>query len=374
MTLKFLETDSGLIYDTIMEELADGVGEPLYAGDERRIFGEALAMILMTAYNDLNDAAKQKALKYASGEVLDALGERVGVERIAPTPATATFTFTLSAAQAEDVIVPAGTRITEDGIVHWATTEELSITAGTLSGDVIGECEKAGEAYNGIAAGSINVLVDLIPYVSTVSNTTVTENGDDGEAYDEDGDERLRERIRLANAAFSVAGPEEAYKYFVLSSDPSIIDAYCTSPSACQVDIYPLMEGGELPTEEELQAVEDALSDDVRPMTDLVTAKSPTQVTYDINIKYYVTVENEDAAVTYVETDGGAIDDYISWQCEELGRDISPDALRQRVMANTEQLGVLVERMDVTAPVFTAVDKIAVAKWSGTLTVEHEVI
>ena len=36
--LKFIETTDETIYTDILEELENGVGEPLYPGDERRIF------------------------------------------------------------------------------------------------------------------------------------------------------------------------------------------------------------------------------------------------------------------------------------------------------------------------------------------------
>ena len=45
--LKFIDTEAGPIRDGILEDLENGVNEPLYPGDERRIFGEALALSLI---------------------------------------------------------------------------------------------------------------------------------------------------------------------------------------------------------------------------------------------------------------------------------------------------------------------------------------
>lgn len=373
MTIKFMETDAQTVYDTIMNNLTDEVNEPLYPGDERRIFGEALAMVLMLIYNDLNDAGKQKALSYASGEVLDALGERVGVTRIEPTAAHDTFRFSLDAVQAVNVIIPQGTRITQDGVIYFSTDNIAVITAGSLYVDVEATCQEVGEDYNGIDAGNINVLVDLIPYVSGVINLNGTDGGDNGEEYNDDGDEKLRERIRLANSAFSVAGPEEAYKYHVLSADPDIIDAYIDSPSANVINIYPLLTGGDIPDDNMIAIVTAALNDSVRPMTDNVTVQKPTQVDYDINVKYYCTKDNEVEAVNLMESDGGAIDAYIEWQCGALGRDISPDALRRLALSSIDNNNV-VERLDIVSPVFTEISADKVPKFSGTLTVSHEVI
>lgn len=40
--IKLTTTDASTLYKTIITELEKGAGEPLYPGDERRIFGEAL--------------------------------------------------------------------------------------------------------------------------------------------------------------------------------------------------------------------------------------------------------------------------------------------------------------------------------------------
>ena len=97
--------------------------------------------------------------------------------------------------------------------------------------------------------------MDLIPYIESAENITVSSGGDDGEPYSEDGDEKYRERIRLSPATQSTAGPESAYRYFVLSADPSIIDVAieCPEDQPNVVNLYPLMAGGEIPDEAVLQ-------------------------------------------------------------------------------------------------------------------------
>ena len=83
--LKFIETTDETIYTDILEELENGVGEPLYPGDERRIFGDTMAKVIVAVYNTVNDACRQKMLRYARGTVLDALGENRDVIRLDPT-------------------------------------------------------------------------------------------------------------------------------------------------------------------------------------------------------------------------------------------------------------------------------------------------
>ena len=69
----FIETDAKKIYDRIITGVEGYVGESLYPGDERRIFADAIAAVFVSLFNQMNDAAKQKMLQYARGDVLDAL-------------------------------------------------------------------------------------------------------------------------------------------------------------------------------------------------------------------------------------------------------------------------------------------------------------
>lgn len=76
-SFNFVETDSAKIYTTVIDSLMTYCTEALYPGDERRIFGEALVTVLVSMYNEFNDKMKQRTLRYARGEVLDAIGERL---------------------------------------------------------------------------------------------------------------------------------------------------------------------------------------------------------------------------------------------------------------------------------------------------------
>ena len=373
----FVATDTQSIYNTVLDSLMDAVNEPLYPGDERRIFAEALIMVLVSVYNDMNDTAQQRVLKNARGYVLDAIGEMRNTPRLEPSAAYDTFRFSVSAAQASNIVIPAGTRITPDGEVYFATQAAAVLQAGDLHVDVLAVCVTPGADYNGLAEGAVNVLVDLIPYITAVSNLNGTSGGDNGEPYpwedDGSGDNRYRERIRLAPSTYSVAGPAAAYKYFALSASPNIIDVEVDSPEGNHIDIYPLMAGGEVPTENEIKVIQAAFPDDVRPMTDVVTVKAPTQESYGIEIKYYCTIDNEAQAVQTVEADGGAIDLYNEWQIAALGRDINPDQLRKFILAPADGTAA-VDRVEIVSPVLKSMTKKQVAKFNGTVTVSHEVV
>ena len=259
--LDLVDVDSNSIYQDVITSLESGVGEPLYPGDERRIFGEALVAVLVAYMSKANDASRQTLLRYARGQVLDAVGERLGVERIAATPATCTLKFELSAAQAQAITIPAMTRVTADGKLYFATDAPCVIASGQTVGTVSASCTEAGESGNGLLPGTLTTLVDLQPYVATVTNTTATAGGDDGEPYTTEGDDRLRERIRLAPNALSVAGPEQAYVYWAMTADPGIVDVAAFSDEyddtiACEVHDGMAFVGGDLLDPEALLTVE----------------------------------------------------------------------------------------------------------------------
>ena len=220
--LNFIETDAAKISDTVLEELENGVNEPLYPGDERRIFGEALSQVVVAVYNSVNDACRQKMLRYARGSVLDDLGETRDVYRHTPTAATTTLSFGVDEAVSSNIIIPAGLRVTSDFVHYFLTDETAILYAGALSVEVTASAENGGEDYNDIAPGAICKIVDVseVPLIDYVLNIDATTGGGD-----EEGDEAYRERIREAENRLSTAGPAQAYKYWALSANPLVSDA-----------------------------------------------------------------------------------------------------------------------------------------------------
>ena len=374
--VNFININADDLYRQIMEELENGVGEPLYPGDERRIFGEALVPVFLAILSSANDAARQKMLKYARGTVLDALGERTNTKRLEAQPAKTILRFIVSTPQPTNIIIPKWTKATPDANVYFATDEEAILKAGTYSVDVPASSVTGGSFNNGYAPDTITTLVDLIPFISGVTNIVTTYGGDDGEPYTEEGDEHYRERIRLASSKFSVAGPQKAYIYWAKTADPEIEDVAVLSPSAGVVKIVPLLKGGEIPDETVLKKVLAVTSaDDIRPLTDHVIVEAPAIEYYDIELKYYTTASNEGIVINNIEGPGGAIERYIQWQDTALGRDINPDQLKRFILSPTwAEVPTGALRVDVIKPVFTPLAKTKVARFSGNLIVTHEVV
>jgi phage-related baseplate assembly protein len=78
-------------------------------------------------------------------------------------------------------------------------------------------------------------------------------------------------------------------------------------------------------------------------------------VNYNIEIEYFVDQDRSTEASAIQEAVTEAVNGYISWQKEKLGRDINPSELIARVMAAGAK------RVIVTSPVYTQVEPYQVA-------------
>ena len=371
--MNFIETDTALLYDQMITAMESAVGEPLYPGDERRIFSEALVALIVSIYNDVNEACKNKMLAYASGEILDALGERTNTKRLEASCATVMLRFSMVSTLDTDIVIPKGTRVTPDSSVYFSTVDISSIKAGSKYVDVLAKADTPGADCNGYAAGSIKQMVDMIQYIDSVVNIDESAGGDDGEPYTEEGDNNYRERIKLSVTKYTTAGSKESYRYYALSANASIKDVAVTSPSPGTVLITPICKGGTLPGEEILKQIKDICSaDDVRPMTDQVLVQAPTPIQYTINFKYYTTSEDEKACIEAIEGEGGAIEQYTAWQDTKLGRDINPDKLRALCLNPPNGIGCI--RLDIISPERIVVSENEIAMHNVDIVVTHEVV
>jgi len=126
-----------------------------------------------------------------------------------------------------------------------------------------------------------------------------------------ESDERLRERVQLAPEAFSVAGPEGAYRFHAMTADVNIKDVGVRSPYPGAVDVIPLVNDGDgTPTEETLDRVRLALrKEDVRPLTDMVNVRPPDIVPYTVEVELFI-AEGPDKDVVEQEA-REALEEYV---------------------------------------------------------------
>lgn len=325
--VSFVETDPEAIKAEIVSRYENAAGRTLATADPIRIFLLAVADEIIQQRVLINMAAQSNLLSYATGEYLDALGEYLLVSRLPASKAVTNIRFTLSQALEEVYVIPAGTEIT-NGIVTFATDEELVIAAGDLTGDVSASCTVAGVAGNGYLPGQISTIVMPMTFVDLAENTNATYGGADIES-----DEDYAERIRLAPNSFSVAGPIKAYVFYTQSVSSAIIDVSVDSPTPGVVNVYPLLEGGVIPDQTLLDKVLEKLSaEDVRPLTDDVHALQAEAVTYTINVRYFIKNSDKNKAETIRTNVAAAVENYRLWQQGKIGRDIVPAELVRAVM------------------------------------------
>lgn len=274
----FITRDAAAITVEMVAAYEAATGRTLQPAQPERLLINLFAYRENLVRIGIQEAAKQNLLAYASYPMLDYLGELVGVGRLDALPAKTTISFYLTAPQAFDVTIPAGTQVgSKDGAVIFVTDYTLTIPAGEAAGWIAATATTAGVVGNGYIAGEVADLVEPVPYVNSAANTTTTSAGADVES-----DEHMRDRIKEAPESWTNAGSKGAYRFFTKSAHPQIIDVTVSSPSAAVVNVYPLMSYG-LPSQEVLDLVEAALNDEkVRPLTDQVHALAPTQVNFSI--------------------------------------------------------------------------------------------
>ena len=347
-------------YESFISE-ATGQTVSLERSSVHRMELYAAAAQIYQAMQYIDRQGKQNILKYSYSDFLDNLASFKGVTRNPAAAATTTLRFTLSAERDTATGIPQGTRVSTAGSVYFATDVYAEIPAGSTTVDVPATCTVAGTDGNGLAIGELTTIVDPIPYVASVSNTTATEGGAEIES-----DADLAERVFLAPGAYSTAGPEDGYIYHAKAYSPAVGDVKVTSDQeAGTVDIVFIMADGSTPGEEMIEGMEGYMrSKDIRPMSDLVRIAAPEEVRYTINLTYYINRSDSAKAVTIQAAVAQAVEDYKTWQ-RAIGRDVNPSQLTRMVM----DAGA--KRVIVTAPAYTVVGKTKVSALQGAAVVTY---
>ena len=328
--IAFAQKDPDTIQLEILSLYEQFSGRTLARADPVRLFINAITLVIIQQRNLIDWAAKQNLLAYASGNYLEHIGALLGVSRLTPTSSSCTVKFSVELPFSNDKVIPAGFRVCAGDDV-FALTDDCTILAGETEAYATVQAETAGSSMNGILPGEMTKLRDVLPFAAKVENVTATSGGSD-----EESDEALRERIQIAPESFSCAGPKHAYDFYARSANPDIADVAVIGPPEIEpghVDVYVLMAGGELPSDEVLgQVLEVCSRDDVRPDTDYVSAKCPEPVEYDLNVKFWVDEAKASSALLLAAQVEAAAKGWVQWQRQSLGRDINPSELVRRMV------------------------------------------
>ncbi len=339
---EIIDSDAWEMKKNMIDKFQELSGRTLTeSSPETRIF-ETVAYVMALREENYNDVAKQNYLRYARNERLDLRGEIYGRRghRLKEQSAQATFRFYISEVQATDIVITKGTRIQYNEL-YFETEEELKILKGSLYVDGIATCTTTGKSGNEIPPGQIKSIVDLYPYYNKVENITATNGGNNVET-----DESYRERIREIPESFTTAGSVGAYEFWTKTASQSIIDVRVVSPNPCEVDIYVWSDIGFATQELKDRILSVVNNEEVRPLTDKVTIKDPTVISYSLDFSYFI--DKDDEATVNIIKDRAITETnkYIEWQKLKIGRDINTDELIKRLKI------IGVKRVVITTPNF----------------------
>lgn len=353
--IKFVDNDILKLEESLKKGYEEIMGVHINNGDPINDFISWVTYIFSIANNNINFTGKMNLLRYSQGVYLEALGELVGVKRNLARGAKATIKYTFSKIFDQVITIPKGHKVASGNLFFELDNDiELPIGSREVTGNVT--CLQDGKLGNNLPIGSINTIVDTVPYLYTVENINISSGGADLET-----DDSLRERIKLKPTSFSAAGPIAAYRYYTLTAHQDIIDAHIYTPkeSPGTVKIIPLLKKGKIPENEVLKLVAKVLSaDDIRPFTDKVEVIAPIASNYTINFKWWINKEDDVTIIT--SSVNKAVEEYKQWQKEKLGRDINPNKLVQLLI----QAGA--KRVEIVSPIFTKIEKTHIAQDTGT--------
>ncbi len=313
---QFVHEDGLQIIAEMKADMEARLAKQLAPGDVETLLINGFAYREQLLRTNINDTARQNLVSFARNTSLDYLGMLVGVTRLPASSALCTVRFNLIDGHG-GVVIPENLRVqSTDGKVIFLTTQSVPVAADVFVVDIICECSTPGKVGNGYDLGKISIILDPKPYLTTAANIDIPQGGADDETDDE-----LRERIKLAPASFSVAGPIGAYKFFAKSASSSIVDVSVTSPEPGVVNIYPLLENGTLPSVEILDAVNAICNaEKVRPLTDTVNVLSPSKVDYEIVVDLMLLPDAVEDEVLSVVNEN--LNKYKSDRINRLGIDV----------------------------------------------------
>jgi phage-related baseplate assembly protein len=336
----FAVKDAGLIRSELLTDYEKAyfelttVAKVLAPADPIRMLLLTIAQHFTQERVIFDQGCKMNLLKYSRNGFLDNVVGLHGPrgDRLPAAAALTTLEFTLTSVLPFDVVIAAGTGAQTVNDLLFETTADIPILAGQQSGSGTAQCTTAGLIGNGYVAGQVSSLTNWNqPYGVNVRNITETAGGSDSEQ-----DDRYRVRGWLLPETYSTCGCEDAYRAFALGAHPDIVQCQVISFPiiAGEVWLYPLMRGGQVPTQEILDLVLDACSPTTnRPTSDWVKAFFPDLVNYTVHVDWWALRDNLIPIDQITAKVNQVVNDWILWTRGAIGGDIIPDDLIRRVIA-----------------------------------------
>lgn len=358
--------DEGITLESIREEMIADYQEQyaaendteltLYPAHPRRLELNVIAGQIYQAYEFAEYLFKQNLIRYMDDNVLWNWGANLGFSESNLAAARCTLEFSTNEVLAYPVTIPASTRATAGDDVYFATDAECTIPAGETTVTVGATCTEKGNAGNGYAVGQIDILADPVLYVAGVKNISSSAGG-----ADEYSGDALREKIFLFPSTYSVAGPQDAYKYYVKAYSTDIVSVNITTDkSTAAVKIYIMLSDGKVPDEQYCKNVLQYLQGLKRfPDTDKIEVLSPEVVEYAVKAAYYISTSSRDTESTIKTSVESAAKAYTGYEYSNLGYDINPDVLCEYARVAGAK------RLEITEPAYQALEENQIAVCTG---------
>ena len=310
----FVNRDPDMIMSEIKAQMEAMLGRQLQPAQVEQLILQIIGYREVLLLERFNAGMAQMLYQFSQAPVLDYIAGLVAVERLPAANSGCIVRFNLVPGHGS-VVIPAGTRVaTGDSKAIFELADDILIPPSVNSVEALVTAQIAGKAANGYVPGFVNKILDPLAFVSSVTNMTTTGGGSD-----EETDEQLRERIKLAPTQYSTAGSRQSYIYHAKSANPAIIDVSVSSPIPGTVYIVPLLaQGAYAQVIADIHAV--CSAETVRPLTDTVIVSEPTEIFYDIEVELTI---YEGANITDTEIKVlDALKEYTESKSQRLGLDI----------------------------------------------------
>jgi len=147
----FIDRDPDIITKEWIALYEEKTGKTLQPAQIERLMVDVGAYRETVLRMKIQEAAKQNLLSYAPLEILEHIGEPLGVTKLLASSAVTTLKFSIDNPLDFDFKISSGTEVeTKDGLFTFQTKEDSVITTGELSVEVEASCETAGSAANTI--------------------------------------------------------------------------------------------------------------------------------------------------------------------------------------------------------------------------------
>ena len=154
---EFVKIDPARVEADLIARYEEKSGKTLYPAQVERLFINLIAYAKSRLDMSIQHAGEQLLVRFATGPILDYLGELVATPRLLAQPARCQLRFSIPAAQTQALPEPAGRRVsTQDGKLTFTSDEPVSIAPGQLQITVSATCLTAGVQGNGWMPGQIN--------------------------------------------------------------------------------------------------------------------------------------------------------------------------------------------------------------------------